>query len=91
MDVDFEFRNTSRSTEPMLLTLLRRTGWVVLGVLLYAMCINVFTQYPQYHSAFLTWVGVIALSVIAAFVWLREELPSKDSDEETPRSLDTGA
>lgn len=76
---------------PLLVTLLRRTAWVVLGVLLYALCINVFSKYPQYHSATLTWIGVIALSVFAAVVWLREEVRSKDTDEEPDKPFNVSS
>jgi uncharacterized membrane protein YdcZ (DUF606 family) len=47
--------------------------WVVLGVLLYAACIDVFGGYPQVHSEALNWIAVVVLVLLGAFVWYRDE------------------
>jgi uncharacterized membrane protein YdcZ (DUF606 family) len=45
--------------------------WTVVGVLLYAVCIDVFGGYPRFHTEVLEWAGVVVLVLlgIAAWVW----------------------
>jgi hypothetical protein len=60
--------------------LLRRTGLVLLGILLYAVCINIFSGYPQYGTPLLNWIAVILISITAGIIWIRFERHSDDDD-----------
>lgn len=57
----------------MVVTVFRRIGLVVLGVVLYAVCINMFAGFPQFHTAILTWVAIVAMAVFAGVVWIVDE------------------
>lgn len=48
-------------------------AWIVLGVVLYAVCVGVFGGYPQVHSELLTWVAIAVLALLGALVWYRHE------------------
>jgi putative flippase GtrA len=43
--------------------------WVVVGVGLFAICIDVFGGYPSWHSEALDWIAVVVIMVLAAVVW----------------------
>jgi hypothetical protein len=47
--------------------------WVIAGVLLYAICINMFGGYPRVHSEALNWVAVVLIVLAGALVWFRHE------------------
>lgn len=47
--------------------------WFLAGVLLYAVCIDVFGGYPQVHSELLSWIAVIVLVLLGAGVWYWHE------------------
>jgi hypothetical protein len=44
--------------------------WTILGIALYAMCINVFGGYPRYHTEVLTWAGVCVFILLGIGVWV---------------------
>jgi hypothetical protein len=51
----------------------RKIGLVVLGVVIYAICIDVFGGYPRFHTEALSWIAVSAFSIGAAIVWILSE------------------
>jgi hypothetical protein len=48
-------------------------AWIVLGVGLYAICIDIFGGYPQVHSEALSWAAVVLIVLAGALVWYRHE------------------
>jgi uncharacterized membrane protein YdcZ (DUF606 family) len=56
----------------------RKIGLVVLGIVIYAICIDVFGGYPRFHTEALSWIVVSALSVGAAIVWILSERRNHD-------------
>jgi len=48
-------------------------AWLVTGVGLFAICIDVFGGYPRWHSEALDWIAVIVIMILAAVVWIRYE------------------
>jgi hypothetical protein len=48
-------------------------AWIVLGVGLYAICIDIFGGYPQVHSEALDWAAVVLIVLAGALVWYRHE------------------
>lgn len=50
---------------------LANLGWVLLGILLYFVCIDMFSGYPQYHSGLLNLLALIAVVLAGAAVWWR--------------------
>jgi hypothetical protein len=48
-------------------------AWMVLGVGLYAICINMFGGYPQVHSEALNWAAVVLIVLAGALAWYRHE------------------
>jgi len=63
-----------------------RIGLIALGVVIYAVCINVFGGYPKFHTEALTWVAVAALAVFGGVVWIIDERRST-RDGETPAGV----
>jgi hypothetical protein len=61
-----------------LLWALRKLALIVTGVVLYAVCIGMFGGYPQFHTALLTWIAVIGLSVAAGIIWIVDEHRADD-------------
>jgi hypothetical protein len=53
--------------------LLSNLVWILAGVVIYAICIDVFGGYPQAHSEVLSWIAVVVLIVAGAGVWLWHE------------------
>jgi hypothetical protein len=47
--------------------------WTIVGVGLYAICINLFAGYPRWHSETLNWIAVIVIMILGALVWYRHE------------------
>jgi hypothetical protein len=47
--------------------------WVIVGVGLYAICINIFSGYPSWHSEALSWIAVAVIVILGAVVWYRHE------------------
>lgn len=47
--------------------------WTIVGVGLYAICINMFSGYPRWHSEALSWVAVVVIVVLGAQVWYWHE------------------
>ena len=43
-------------------------AWLVTGVGLFAICIDVFGGYPRWHSEALDWIAVIVIMILAAVV-----------------------
>lgn len=62
----------------VLIRLVGGFGLAVLGVLLYALCIDVFGGYPRYHSEALSWIGVVGLAVGAGVIWVVDERRHED-------------
>ncbi|GAA1482703.1 hypothetical protein GCM10009624_31430 [Gordonia sinesedis] len=60
---------------------LRVIAGIVVGVLLYALCIDMFGGYPEYHTAELTRVAVGLLVVVGIGIWIWH---SKVGDSEPP-------
>jgi len=52
---------------------LTNLAWIVAGVVIYAICIDVFGGYSQAHSELLSWIAVVLLVVAGAAVWLWHE------------------
>jgi hypothetical protein len=48
-------------------------AWIVLGVGLYAICIDIFGGYPQAHSEGLSWAAVVLIVLAGAAIWYRHE------------------
>jgi cytochrome c-type biogenesis protein CcmH/NrfF len=59
---------------------LRKVALIVAGVVLYAVCIGMFGGYPQFHTALLTWIAVVGLSVAAGIIWIVDERRTDDDD-----------
>jgi hypothetical protein len=53
-------------------------AWIVLGVGLYAICVDIFGGYPQVHSEALSWAAVILIVVLGAVIWYRHERRDDD-------------
>ncbi len=47
--------------------------WAIVGVGLYAICLNVFSGYPRWHSEALSWIAVVVIVVLGALVWYWHE------------------
>jgi uncharacterized membrane protein YdcZ (DUF606 family) len=47
--------------------------WTIAGVLLYAVCIDVFGGYPRYHTEALDWAGVVVLVLLGIAIWVRHQ------------------
>ena len=58
---------------------LRMLAFIVAGIVLYSICIGMFGGYPQFHTALLTWIAVIGLSVGAGIIWIIDE--RRDDDD----------
>jgi type VI protein secretion system component VasK len=58
-----------------------RLGFTILGVVAYAISINMFSGYPQWHTAQISWVVIIAFSVAAAVIWIVDERRHSDDDD----------
>ncbi|WP_265444791.1 hypothetical protein [Flexivirga meconopsidis] len=54
---------------------------VALGIVLYAMCIDMFGGYPQVHSELLTRVAIGLLIVGSIAVWAWHSRVSDDDDD----------
>ncbi|MEX0428534.1 hypothetical protein AB3X52_12960 [Nocardioides sp. DS6] len=52
---------------------LANLAWIVAGVVIYAICIDVFGGYPQAHSEVLSWLAVVALVGAGLGVWVWHE------------------
>lgn len=53
--------------------------WTVVGVVLLAICIDVFGGYPSWHSEALDWIAVIVIMVLAAGIWYRYDRDTDDA------------
>lgn len=49
------------------------TAWILAGIILYAVCIDVFGGYPQFFSEVLSWVALAAIVGAGVLVWVRHE------------------
>jgi lipopolysaccharide export LptBFGC system permease protein LptF len=47
--------------------------WTIVGVGLYALCLNVFSRYPSWDSETLTWIPVVVIVLLGALVWYWHE------------------
>ena len=83
---DTETSPAQQSTEPrkqhIVIRVLRKFGFIVLGILLYAVCIDMFGGYPQVHSELLNWIAVVALALFAGVVWVIDERRRGTYDDE---------
>ena len=52
---------------------LANAGWIVTGVVLVAICANVFGGYPQVHSDLLNLVALILVIGAGALAWYVDE------------------
>jgi uncharacterized membrane protein YidH (DUF202 family) len=48
-------------------------AWVIGGVGIYAICIDIFGGYPQVHSEALDWAAVVLIVLAGALVWYWHE------------------
>jgi hypothetical protein len=47
--------------------------WAIVSVGLYAICINMFSGYPSWHSEALSWIAVVVIVILGALVWYWHE------------------
>jgi hypothetical protein len=51
-----------------------KTLWIIVGViggiLIFALCQDVFAGYPQYGTDIMTYIGLTIVMAIAAYAWL---------------------
>jgi uncharacterized membrane protein YdcZ (DUF606 family) len=55
-------------------------AWIVAGVLLLAISIDIFGGYPAWHSEALDWTAVIVIMILAAVIWIWYERTGNDHD-----------
>jgi uncharacterized membrane protein YdcZ (DUF606 family) len=48
-------------------------AWTVAGILIYALCIDVFGGYPRYHTEALNLAALILLVLLGVTVWYCHE------------------
>ena len=48
-------------------------AWIIVGVIAFAVCIDVFGGYPQVHSEALDWAAVVLIVLAGALVWFWHE------------------
>jgi uncharacterized membrane protein YdcZ (DUF606 family) len=48
-------------------------AWTVAGILIYALCIDVFGGYPRYHTEALSLAALILMVLLGVSVWCRHE------------------
>ena len=63
----------TRPVAPVRRRWLANLGWIVGGVVIYAVCNGIFGGYPRWHTAELSSLVVVALVVLGAIVWYRDE------------------
>jgi uncharacterized membrane protein YdcZ (DUF606 family) len=48
-------------------------AWILAGIVLYAVCIDVFGGYPRFATEFWSWVALAAIVAAGVVVWVRHE------------------
>lgn len=64
--------------------ILRRTGLVLLGVVLYTICMNMYSGYPAVGSPWINRAAILAIVVFAAVVFIRDERRHSRGDAADP-------
>jgi hypothetical protein len=64
---------SSQDRSRVVSTWLANVCWLVAGVGLYGICIDVFGGYPQVHSEALDWAAVVLIVVAGALAWFWHE------------------
>lgn len=57
-------------------------GWSLLCVLAYCVCQGMFGGYPQVDSFLLTTIGMVLISALGAFAWIRDEIRQLRDDHD---------
>jgi hypothetical protein len=52
---------------------MRNLLWIIAGIALYSVCINIYGGYPQAHSEALNWLAVVLIVLAGAVIWFRHE------------------
>lgn len=65
-------------------TILRRIGYTLLGILLYAIAMNMFSGYPEIGSQWINRAATLAIVIFAAVVFIRDERRRSREDEDDP-------
>jgi hypothetical protein len=47
--------------------------WIIAGIGLYAICNNIFSGYPRWHTQALSWIAVVVIVILGALVWYWHE------------------
>jgi hypothetical protein len=55
-------------------------GLVLLAIVLYFICDNMFSGYPQYHTELLSWIAMILISLGGGIAWIVDERRHRDDD-----------
>jgi formate hydrogenlyase subunit 3/multisubunit Na+/H+ antiporter MnhD subunit len=55
-------------------------GLTLLAIVLYFICDNMFSGYPQYHTELLSWIAMIIISLIGGIAWIVDERRHRDDD-----------
>jgi uncharacterized membrane protein YdcZ (DUF606 family) len=66
----------------MVLRWIANLAWMVAGVLVFAVCIDIFGGYPSWHSEALDWIAVLVVMAGAAVVWVRHERTGERHDHD---------
>ena len=61
--------------------ILRRVGLVLLGIVLYTVCINMYGGYPEVYSDWINRAAIAVIVVVAVVVFLRHERHSEREDD----------
>ncbi|GAA0037432.1 hypothetical protein [Brevibacterium metallidurans] len=67
-------------------TILRRIGYTLLGILLYAIAMNMFSGYPEIGSQWINRAATLAIVIFAAVVFIRDERRRSREDEDDPHA-----
>jgi hypothetical protein len=63
----------SRNGRSMLRRRAANLLWILLGIVAYAVCIDIFGGYPQVHSEALDWAAVVLIVLAGALAWYWHE------------------
>jgi hypothetical protein len=55
-------------------------GLTLLALVLYWICDDLFSGYPQYHTKLLSWIVMIAICVGGGITWIVDERRHRDDD-----------
>ncbi|MCU1582208.1 MAG: hypothetical protein QOD27_739 [Microbacteriaceae bacterium] len=55
-------------------------GLTILAIVLYFICDNMFSGYPQYHTELLSWIAMILISLGGGIIWIVDERRHRDDD-----------